>query len=281
MKVLILGCSFSTGSHTINNDPDHFEFKKDPYAKVGFSEILHQDNRSNFWFGKLPEHWKIRCFSHSAGGYLNYMETLMALTTKNMLKDYDLCIIQESFEYRFTIFSPHNLYVQENFVEIDDNTELREINAHKNLILSKDFAYGNEEEFPEEKGGGMTLAGKLERMAHLYQFKYDRNMRRYLTDIVHSNTGKFAVMSSILMCNRLLEEHNIPTYAFRFVPMDFSDLHTHVKYLSLPPVKVMMWRNAALHNFDGLWEGHLTKDGQIYLATRLTNSLNEELGFSS
>ena len=268
MKVLILGCSFSTGSHTIINDPDHFEFKKNKWAKVGFSEDLHQNSRSNFWFGNLPKDWKIDCYSHSAGGYLNYMETLMALTTNNMLKDYDLCIIQESFEYRFTIFSPHDLFVKENLVKIDGNTRLREINAHKNLILSKDFAYGNEEENPEEKGGAITLGGKLERMANLYQFKYDKNMRRYLTDIVYSNTGKFAAMSSILMCNRLLEEHNLPTYAFRFVPMDFSDLHTYVKYLSLPPVKLMMWRKPKFHNFNGLWEGHLTKDGQMHLATR-------------
>lgn len=271
MKVLILGCSFSTGSHAIITDPDNYFLKQNKWAEVGKSEQIDQSSRLNFWYGYLPENWKIDCYSHSGGGYMNYAHTLAELVKINKLCEYDLCIIQETFEYRFTIYNPHCIDLKENFVKIDENTNLQEINSRTNFILSADYRYSSQQE------NDSIVGGKLERMAKKYQFNYDKNMRRYLTDIVYSSTSNLCVMSSVLMCNRLLEEHNVPTYAFRFSQIDFSDLHTHVDYLPIPPIKLIMWRKPEYHNFAGLWDGHFTKAGQHRLGKMVTGEITSTI----
>ena len=90
-KVLIFGCSFSAGRYSRTKQN---------------TEQVHTDVG---WYDQLSKDYDYTVYSFHGGGAVNYAYTLSTMYNQNVLKNYQHCIIQQTWEPRFTLYQNEGL----------------------------------------------------------------------------------------------------------------------------------------------------------------------------
>ncbi len=109
VNVLILGCSFSYGSY----------YMDDSIANARDAE---QCTADVCWYDWLDPQHHYTVYTIPGGGWLNYMTILSEIN----LKQFDQCIIQETFETRMSLFHQQewNQVNRKNYVSGEHNIEM-------------------------------------------------------------------------------------------------------------------------------------------------------------
>jgi len=177
-KVLILGCSFTAGRYSLA--PDN-------------TEILHTDFG---WYDQLSKDYDYTVYSFQGGGAINYAHVIRTLHEQNKLKDYEHCIIQQTWEPRFML--PQHEGFEEPVVV--DNRTLYKTQQIPRLFRTEldnpKFSF-----FLDHKG--------LE-----YNTTFEKEHRKYLNDIGKNSHLTNTIYSSYALINNLLLQSEVKGCTF-------------------------------------------------------------------
>lgn len=215
-KVLILGCSFSAGSYKYN-----------PQRKMSL-------NYSSIgWYDYLLSlrDYEIDVYGMSGFGYLAYSEIIRKLNVSGQLKQYNIVIVQETFENRLH-------FLKNNFLSsIIEPSWMKNIknDEHKNERILKIKSYTSS----PQKHAVVTFSN-TEMFKRFLKEQYDVNVTipedaKNIWD--KSDTPPHIVIAAKIFIERTLKNANIPMYVFS------------------------MWQNIAnMYEHDHIWTKSLCND---------------------
>lgn len=228
-QVLILGCSYSLGSYTL--DLDHI--------------VNESCDKGHCWYDYLPKEYDYTVYSFPGGGYLNYATLL---DNDFDFTKFDYCIIQETWEPRHTLCYPDQsttlVSQRDNITQycFDGDKKIFVTALNKNPAMVKLI----------EKSQGIDIS--------------DPNLLEWLYKVGFENGhATTMVRSYIVLINRFLRESNIPTYAFSMSGRHFT-IHDHVQYLDVSEkVRDRIWFKDEYQNFSKNFIGHFNHAGMTEL----------------
>ncbi|MDA0754200.1 MAG: hypothetical protein O3A49_05930 [Candidatus Marinimicrobia bacterium] len=227
MNVLILGCSFSSGSYVFAEGRDDKEKLNSYIGWWNFVEYLKNHHKT--------------IFSFSGMGWTAYNSLLYNLEENNKLSEYDICIIQETFEPRFSILKPN---VFQNIQPVYENKSVK----HYNFSLADSILHDRR--------------WYVERLNKNYNLNANDN---FIIDYNKSSSKWPLICGSKCFSLSLLDKHNIPTYLFSA----YDSLLVDCKFKKIIDLKITnVWlRMSKYHtykwipNITSRYAPHITIDG--------------------
>ena len=180
-KVLILGCSFTAGRYSLAHDN---------------TDIIHTDFG---WYDQLSKDYDYTVYSFHGGGAINYAYVIRTLHEQNKLKDYEHCIIQQTWEPRFMLYHSEEF---EGPVVIDNRTLYTQL---------REYLFRTELDNPE-------LDFFLEHRGLEYNTTFENEHKKYLHDIGKNSHLTNTIYSSYALINNLLLQSKVKGCTFSLFP---------------------------------------------------------------
>ena len=241
-KVLIFGCSFSAGRYSCTEQN---------------TEQVHTDVG---WYDQLSKDYNYTIYSFHGGGAVNYAHTLLSLHKQNALSEYEHCIIQQTWEPRFT------LYQNEGFEEpvVVDNRTLYS-------------TYGCQEKLFRRELDNPILDFFLEHRGNEYQTKFEKEHKKYLSDIGNNKHLIDTIYSSYALINNLLLQSNVKGCTFSLFPkFDSAWAMPAVKQLDWNYSKFLDLVSSTLENTNNIVK-HLDIDNTKKLGNLVSHAFDKYL----
>jgi hypothetical protein len=236
-NVLIVGCSHSRGSYFIDNETK--------LEKIDRSEI-------GGWWSFIPvlTDYKKTVYANGGTGWVWYAELLHQLSQEDNLLNYDMCIIQETYEPRLHITNTHPLkYEMHNFKQC--NTTLYDGSVATHSLFSNHPPNYN-----------MIIKNR---------FPNSRLCSDYLIQTNFSPTYHNLVASSKMLVSELMNFFKIPTYIWQMHhPVD-DLLYYNNNFIDLGLVD--MYSKLLNHTTSEELGAHLTVSGNIELGKQINKAL--------
>lgn len=241
-RVLVVGCSFTSGYYyKIPVDPKH------PWKAP--EEVDHTYG----WYDELPKQHSYDVYAHPGGGYLQYV---MLLTNKININDYDMVLIQETFEPRLSIDTEINYTPRRNDGRIRvrglaTDTRVYTLNWRSNRTdWISHITYRNYNEYGLEKNQGLD---------------------NWLTAMSYSPAQKVIHAATVELMNSICKEAGIPAYAYGLSGNRYK--HSYIKYISTPDILEELFYKDEFHNVVNDQPYHFTKEGTRILGKWIKNGL--------
>ena len=239
-KVLVVGCSHSTRS---------WETQQDGIERIS--------DKPGYW-EHLPTHNEYTVYGQVGSGYAGFATILSELDRTNRLHNFDICIIQESWEPRLVFYLQQDDEDYEEFVY--NNVTYRELGSARKLFANYFFTDMCKFRFKVEEK---------------YNITFNDIEQEYMNRLVENAHTDHLVQSSVSLCNRLLEKNNVQGYYFSFNEQAWH--HRYMQRIDIPIVTDLMFFDEQYHNFDDTFTGHLNYNGNKRLGTMLANAMKEIL----
>lgn len=244
-KILIIGCSFSSGAYTLN-----------------FNDTLNPEtcDYSYGWYDELPKDgYEYTVYSNDGGGYLQYADIVK--DDRPNLKQFDMILIQETFEPRLSI----DLLSKEPVYETKRN--YNSVILKKHDVDNRIYTYG---------WRSMVNDHISRKNKNLYGLEPNESMDRWLDAL--RNDGRHVHLIYRAMpayVDQMLRDDGIPTYAYSTTGVRYK--HKHIQYIDAVPAIDDLFFDLRYHNFVGDRPYHLNHDGTRLMGIRIRDALKDIL----
>ncbi len=215
------------------------------FNKYGDEELV----SNNTWLDNLPG--EIVYYTGWGIGYINWLDIIESIN----LDEFDAVILQESVEPKFQLTNNAKWNKTVTASEFRPPITRYELDI-ESIVFSR----------------GLKHRTHLQKQLHL------QDMRHWMwIDKIDNNDSVLNITKACVShLNNKLQQHNIPGYIIRTHEyVDYSNEHTHCKYLDLDPLFTIVGDNKELVNTitDG-GQGHFTVEGNKLLSGLVADAWN-------
>ena len=252
---LVIGCSFSTGTHTYSKGANPMNEKL--YTRVGWYSYVD-------WF----KNYNVTVIACPGQGYTSWLQILNSLEKTKKIKKYDKIIIQETNEPRITFLEPKELEINVlNDFLISDCEQLENIKHVRCNPLNLDHE-------DSMKPNELRCFRLDTRSLQIYSPKEKDKKLLFNQDIVFYTKGflsKILVERCAELVQDICEKHDIPGYVW-----SIGDPVMKCNYLTRIPFNNIGKVVSKLGVRTNKTVGHLTVEGNKFIGKNIQEILCNE-----